>query len=77
MPRYFFNIVDGRFLVDHEGTELSGLDEMRVQAIDTAGAMLREAGRSTSGKGPEWQMHVTDEAHKTVLKLCFSVEEPQ
>ncbi len=75
MPRYFFNVIDGKFLVDEEGTECSGMIEVRQQAIAFAGSMLRdEAGKFPSGL--EWQMHVTDEAKQTVLKLTFSVEEP-
>jgi len=38
MPRYFFHVIDGREILDHEGTELSGLREARAEAIRTAGA---------------------------------------
>ncbi len=75
MARYFFHVVDGHFLVDAEGTECSGMTEVRTQAIRTAGAILSELG-GTLAVGPEWQMHVTDEAKKTVFKLRFSAEEP-
>jgi hypothetical protein len=75
MPRYFFNVIDGKFLVDEEGTECSGMPEVRDQAIATAGGLLKDqAGKFPSGL--EWQMHVTDEAKQTVLKITFSVEEP-
>jgi len=74
VPRYFFNVVDGKFLVDEQGTELSGIDEARAQAIETAGAMLRDQGRA-SWRGTDWQMHVTNEWKDTVLKLHFSLEE--
>ncbi len=75
MPRYFFNVIDGKLLVDDEGAECSGMSEVRAQAIETAGAMLRDMG----GNFPnnlEWQMLVTDESKRTVFKLWFSAEEP-
>jgi hypothetical protein len=74
-PRYFFHVVDGQFLVDNEGTECAGLSEVRSQAIHTAGTILRDLGGKLA-IGPEWQMHVTDAAKKTVFKLRFSAEEP-
>jgi hypothetical protein len=48
---------------------------VRNQAITTAGAILRDKG-GRYPVGEEWQMHVTDERKKTVLKLRFSVDEP-
>jgi hypothetical protein len=75
VPRYFFNVIDGKFLVDGEGTELPGMPEVRAMAVETAGAMLRDQGR-TAWHDSEWQMHVTNEAKETVLKLRFSAEEP-
>jgi len=75
MGLYFFNVVDGSFLADDEGTECAGMPEVRDLAINTAGAMLKDmAGKFP--KGLEWQMHVTDETKRTVLRLRFSAEEP-
>jgi hypothetical protein len=67
-------VIDGQFLVDEVGTECTGLPEVREQAIATAGQILRDvAPRFPSGL--EWNMHVTDEQKKTLLKLRFSLEE--
>ena len=75
MPRYFFHIIDGAFQPDSEGMLCASHDEMREQAITTAGAILKDmAGKFPAGV--EWQMYVTDEAKKTVLKLRFSALEP-
>ena len=74
MPRYFFNVVDGKFLVDDTGTECSGMAEMRDQAIRASGAILRDLGGHFP-KGLEWQMHVTDEGKNTVFRLRFSAED--
>jgi hypothetical protein len=75
MPRYFFNVIDGEFLVDEEGTTCADMAAVRDQAITTAGAILRDKGGHYPA-GQEWQMHVTDRSKKTVLRLRFSVEEP-
>jgi hypothetical protein len=74
MPRYYFQVTDGRFIVDKDGTQLADLHAARVMAIQTAGEMIQDAGREF-WDGDEWQMHVTDETQKTVLKLCFSAKE--
>ena len=74
MPRYFFNVIDGQFLVDDEGTVCPDMADVRAQAIDTAGAILRDLGGKFP-KGLEWQMHVTDEAKNTVFRLRFSAED--
>jgi hypothetical protein len=74
MPRYFFHVIDGQFLVDTEGTECTDMAEVRSQAIQAAGQMLSDKGELLVN-GQEWQMHVTDETRKTVFKLRFSAEE--
>jgi hypothetical protein len=74
MARYFFHVIDGKFLVDEEGTECLGLTQVREQAIATAGAILRDYAPNFPS-GVEWQMHVTDEDNTAVFKLRFSMEE--
>ena len=50
------------------------LADVREQALAAAGAILKDyAGESPPGL--EWQMHVTNDAQKTVFKLHFSMEE--
>lgn len=75
MPLYFFNVIDGEFLVDAEGTRCADMIAVRDQAITTAGAILRDKGGAYP-QGREWQMHVSDENKKIVLKLRFSVDQP-
>jgi hypothetical protein len=74
MNRYFFHLIDGQFLVDEVGTELPDMGAVRAMAVQTSGEMLRDLGRE-AWTGSEWQMHVTDEAKQTVLKLRFSAED--
>ena len=74
MPRYFFHVIDGKKLIDNEGTELSGLRQARAEAIWLAGAILRDEG-DTFWNGTEWHMNVTDASGLSVLKLRFSAED--
>ena len=74
MPRYFFHVIDGRDIIDNVGTELSGLKAARTEAIQLAGAILRDEG-DAFWKGEEWQMNVTDLTGQSVLKLRFSADD--
>ena len=74
MPRYYFHVVDGREIIDNEGTELSGLREARVEAIHLAGSILRDEG-DKFWKGEQWHMNVTDVSGQSVLKLHFSADD--
>jgi hypothetical protein len=74
MPRYYFHIIDGRKIIDDEGSELAGLKEARVEAIHLAGSILRDEG-DEFWSGEEWHMNVTDASGLSVLKLRFSAED--
>ena len=74
MPRYFFNVHDGKDLPDDRGIELPSRHAAHREAIVTAGEMLRETKREFL-RGDVWEMHVTDEAGKTVCRLKFLAEE--
>jgi hypothetical protein len=73
MPRYFFNVHDGKDLPDNEGIELAGQEEAQRQAIITAGEMLKEAERKFLA-GDVWEMRVTDDGGATVCRLTFAAE---
>ncbi len=74
MSRYFFHVIDGQFLVDNVGTELPDMGAVRAMAVEASGELLRDLGMD-AWTGSEWQMHVTDEAKHTVLKIRFSAED--
>jgi hypothetical protein len=74
MPRYFFHVIDGRSIIDNEGSELAGLKEARIEAIQLAGAILRDEG-DKFWSGEEWHMNVTDASGQSVLKLRFSADD--
>ena len=68
MPRYFFQVIDGRDIIDRVGTMLPGLSEARGQAMRTACAILRDEG-DEFWSGTEWHMNVTDAGGQSVLEL--------
>ena len=74
MPRYFFHVIDGRDIIDNEGSELADLKKSRAEAIQLAGAILRDEG-DTFWNGQEWRLWVTDETGATVCALRFTAEE--
>lgn len=73
MPRFFFNVHDGREIIDEVGLLLRNLSEARHEAILAVADMLRDYGMEF-WTGSHWQMYVTDEAGKTVIRLNFSAE---
>jgi uncharacterized protein DUF6894 len=74
MPRYFFDVHDSQELPDIDGVELAGRDEAHSEAFRAAGEMLKTADRKFRA-GDDWEMHVTDEAGRTVCRLRFSAED--
>ncbi|ULK96089.1 hypothetical protein [Bradyrhizobium sp. I71] len=73
--RYFFTVMDGKLIVDEEGTLCSSWEDMRMQAITMAGHCLRDLAPKYPN-GLEWQMVVTNEARETLLRMRFSLSEP-
>jgi hypothetical protein len=61
-------------LPDDRGTDLPDRNAAHREAIVSAGEMLREAQREFLASDV-WEMHVTDEAGKTVCRLGFSAED--
>lgn len=76
MPRYFFHVDDGVQKPDREGTDLPGVREAEVEAVATAGSMLKDVGRDFWNSGGRWHMHVTDEDSRLLFTLRFSVDKP-
>jgi hypothetical protein len=74
VPRYFFNVKDGKDIIDTEGTELAGVAAARDQAIASAGEMIRSDG-DTVWNGSDWRMDVTDEAGDRLFTLRFSADD--
>jgi precorrin-6x reductase len=71
VPRYFFNVHDGRDIPDQEGTELSGPREARDKAVIASGEALKDLN-GAFWDSEQWTMVVTDESGATVCELKFS-----
>ncbi len=68
MPRYFFNVNDGRNMFDGEGTVFASPDDARAQAMVAAGLTLKNSGADFWDMH-EWRMHVTDEQGATICRI--------
>ncbi len=74
MPRYYFQVRDGESLPDREGTDLPDYYAAQVEALSTAGELLRDLGANFWNRA-EWRMEVTDEQGRVLFVLRFSAEE--
>lgn len=71
MPRFYFHIADGLKMRDLSGIELDGLGAAQREAIEIAGRIIAEGGKSP-WSGEEWTLTVTDDRQVTLFKLAFS-----
>jgi hypothetical protein len=76
MPRFFFHIDDGVFVIDDEGTELPDENAARDQAVAAAGTILNDLDGAFWRGASAWRMHVTDEANCLLFTLRFSSDIP-
>ena len=74
MPRYHYNIYDGRSTLDAVGTELPDLTAARREAIRTAGRILDDEAQREA-LGADWCMEVTDAQGLLLFRLDFHVTE--
>lgn len=70
MPRYHFNVEDGRSTPDPEGTELPDLESARREAVRLAGRLLDDDPAQFWSHGL-WRVVVTDDAGRTLFTLDF------
>ncbi|WP_334161221.1 DUF6894 family protein [Phenylobacterium sp.] len=70
MPRYHFNVEDGRSIPDPEGTELPGLESARREAVRMAGRLMEDDPAHFWSTGA-WSVVVTDDADRTLFILDF------
>jgi Domain of unknown function (DUF6894) len=77
MPRYYFNLEDGKRLLDDEGLDLPDLDAARKEALRASNELLRAGPKGDFWNGSYWRMWVTDEPNgegRTIFTLRFSAE---
>ena len=65
MPRYFFDVADGVFSPDSEGSELDNLEQARFEAVRLAGALLGD-NPAKFWQCEDWFVEVKDD-HGLVL----------
>jgi hypothetical protein len=74
MPRYFFNITQGKVSrPPDEGMELPDDAAAWEEATTTCGEMIKELDGKLKA-GPEWRMEVTNDAGRKLYRLRFSAE---
>lgn len=71
MPRYFFHVMDGHVTIDHEGTELDGIADVRREAVRFAGGLLTSEMTNLNHGWP-WRLTVADAAGDVVYSLDFT-----
>ena len=72
MTRYFFNVHDGRHIIDEIGTDLPDIAAVRQEAVRSATDLLHANRDIDLWNGQEWKMVVTDGDGAEVLTLRFS-----
>ncbi|MFB0488372.1 hypothetical protein ABIE45_000958 [Methylobacterium sp. OAE515] len=75
VPRYFFNVHDGRSEIDTEGTELADQDAARLMGVQLAGEILKDEGYRQM-LGDTWHLDVLDGADGVVCRVDVSVSVP-
>ncbi len=71
MPRYYFDIHDGKGILDEEGTELAGPEEARQELVRLVGELLRE-NLDKFWSGHDWRVDASDEQRQRLFSLNFS-----
>jgi hypothetical protein len=77
MQRYYFNLKDGRTVLDKEGTEFPDIHAARREAVRYGGEILRDGADESLWKSEPWRLWVTDQPNgegKTFFALNFSAE---
>lgn len=72
MPRYFFDIDDGRNAFDEHGLDLPDVGSARRMAVRTAGEMVSDATDDLR-QGAPWTMVVTDGDRRPLFKVEFRI----
>ena len=75
MPRFFFNVRDGKGFPDAEGVEFADASAACGEAVTLAGEILRDVNGKMS-EGGDWPLDVSDAAGNRVCSLRFSVTRP-
>ena len=74
MPRFHFNVFDGKPMPDPVGTDLPDTLSDRIDALRRAGDLIKDAA-ARADLGEEWRIEVTDDKGLTLFIMDFVVSE--
>ena len=74
MPRYHFNIYDGRSTIDTDGTELPDYKVARQEAVRLAGIVMNEEANQVLD-GKEWRLELADPSGLILFRLDVDFHE--
>lgn len=69
--RFFFNVIDGRNIIDDVGYEFVSLSAAKCEAVAYAGKLICDEANTFWNHG-DWQMQVTDETGLMLFTLMFA-----
>lgn len=70
MPRYYYNIHDGRSIIDSDVLDLADSAQARRMAVRLIGQFFGEEAELVA-RGEEWRMEVTDGQGLILFRLDF------
>lgn len=68
MPKYFFQVIDGKGLVDDEGADLENLAAAMREATRYAGCLLKE-NKTDIRPDVDWSLRVSDCSGQTIFQI--------
>ena len=68
MPKYFFNLADGRTSLDREGSQIESLEQARLEAVVYAASMLRDRPEEVWAQG-NWRVEVSDDQKRLLFTI--------
>lgn len=74
MPRYFFDIRDGKDFHDYRGSEHADLKAARIEAVRYSAEVLKEMP-DRFWNHEEWMMTVSDTDRMPLFTLSFMAED--
>ena len=75
MPRFYFNVYDGKSSLDEQGTELLNCEAARIQAIRLTGEILRDEADYIA-QHEDWRIEVTDTTGLVLFWMAFTMIAP-
>jgi len=75
MPRFYFNVYDGKSSLDVQGFELPNWEAARIEAIRLAGEILRDEADYIA-RHEDWRIEVTDSTGLILFWMAFAMLTP-